>query len=303
MTISLHLLDRKLVNTIWADSFQKNLLNKLINLSMEEDLGLSQSDDLTTAALVDANLQVEAKIYCKEDDVLIAGLALIEEVFKRLDPLVNTNFLVADGDRIVSSPKVIASVSGTACAILGAERIVLNLLQRLSGIATLTQKFVERAKPYGIDILDTRKTTPGLRVFERYAVVVGGGVNHRFSLSDKILVKDNHIQIAGNVSKAVATIRQSYPQQSIEVECVTLSQVEECLANNVEKIMLDNMTPNMVRKAVTLINGRSYIEVSGGINLANIDDYLLPGVNGISIGALTHSAKNVDLSLEVEKYL
>src|SRR5262249_48946488 len=187
--------------------------------------------------------------------------------------------LVEDGAYIKDAPQPVAQVTGKAFAVLAAERTALNILQRMSGITTLTRQFVERAKPHGIAILDTRKTTPGLRIFERYAVRLAGGVNHRFGLNEKILLKDNHIQVAGGVTKAIQAVKKAHPDLAIEVECTDLGQVEESLNENVDTIMLDNMAPGMVQKAVALINGRSHVEVSGGITLDNIEAYLLPGVN------------------------
>ena len=302
MTISLYTSSRTSVKSSSEDPFKENLLVKSIELAMLEDLGAG-TVDLTTKAIVDAGQKVEAVVYCKQANVCVAGLAVIGKVFNYIDQNLSIEALVLDGAFIAQTLKAVARISGNAAAILGAERTALNLLQRMSGIATLTKTFIARAKPFGIDILDTRKTTPGLRVFEKYAVLIAGGVNHRFGLYDQVLVKDNHIQIAKSVSNAVKACQQAYPNLEIEVECTTLDQVKECLANKVPKIMLDNMTPDMVREAVTLIGTSARIEVSGGISLANLDDYLLTGINAISIGALTHSAKNVDFSLEVEKYL
>jgi nicotinate-nucleotide pyrophosphorylase (carboxylating) len=303
MTLSLHTSDRKAVSHLLADPFKRELLRKSIALAFEEDLGSSGRADLTTAAIADANLKVKAAIYCKQADVRIAGLELVLEVFRYLETTAEFRPLVIDGAYLDSAPKPIANLSAKASTVLGAERIALNLLQRMSGIATLTSRFVELANPHGIAILDTRKTTPGLRVFERCAVALGGGINHRFALNDGILVKDNHIQIAGSVKAAIGAVRKAHPQRKIEVECTSLKQVEECLEGGAEKIMLDNMTPQMVQEAINMVKGSAYLEVSGGINLSNIKDYLLAGIDAISIGALTHSAESVDLSLEVEGYL
>jgi nicotinate-nucleotide pyrophosphorylase (carboxylating) len=303
MTISIHTSDRNLVKARQANPLHKDLLKRAIELALAEDLGFASPLDLTSEATVGKELAVEAVIYLKEPNVCVAGLSLIGDVFRHLDKSVLVTALVEDGTYIKDAPQPLAKVSGKALAVLGAERTALNLLQRMSGITTLTHRFVERAKPHGIAILDTRKTTPGLRVFERYAVMLAGGVNHRFGLNDKILLKDNHIQITGGVTAAIQAVKKAHPGLAIEIECTDLDQVEEGLGENVDTIMLDNMAPDMVRKAVALIKGRSRVEVSGGITLENIDTYLLPGVNAISIGALTHSVKSVDLSLEVERYL
>lgn len=303
MTISIHTSDRNLVKTGQASPLERELLKRAIELALAEDLGFGARLDLTSDATVSKALTVEAAIYLKQPMVCVGGLSLIGEVFRHLDPGVQVTALVADGAYIKDAPRPVAQVTGKAFAILAGERTALNLLQRLSGITTLTRQFVERAKSHGIAILDTRKTTPGLRVVERYAVRLGGGVNHRFGLNDKILLKDNHIQVAGGVTKAIQAVKKAHPGLVIEVECTELGHVEESLNENVDTIMLDNMAPDMVRSAIALIKGRSHVEVSGGITLDNIDGYLLPGVDAISIGALTHSVKSVDLSLEVERYL
>lgn len=302
MTISTHILDRNLVNGFWTSPFGQELLVKSVELALMEDLGPNRNTDLTTAPIAAANAQsLYAVIYCKQPNVHIAGLALLGHIFNYLDPSVKTKLLVSDGAAVQQAPQAIATIQGKAAAVLAGERTVLNLLQRMSGIATLTSQYVERAKSHNIRILDTRKTSPGLRLFEKYAVALGGGTNHRFGLYDQLLVKDNHIRLAGSIAAVCQALKKAHPDLAIEVECTTLSEVEECLLLGIKKIMLDNMPPYMVGEAVTLINGASEIEVSGGINLANIDDYLLPGIDAISIGALTHSASNVDLSLEVER--
>lgn len=303
MTISIHLSDRNLVNATVADLGQKQLAQKAIELAIQEDFGLDAPVDLTTQATVGANLKVRALLYCKQSDVYISGLSLIEEICRHLDDSAEVKLLLPDGAHVQMTPEIVAEIVGKGPAILGIERTLLNLLQRMSGITTMTRRFVERAEPHGVAIMDTRKTTPGLRVFERLAVRLGGGVNHRFGLHDKILLKDNHLSTAGGVAPAVKAIRKAHPNLEVEVECSELSQVDEALKEGVEKIMLDNMTPQMVQESVAMIDGRCFVEVSGGIDLSNLDNYLLPGVDAISVGALTHSVKSVDLSLEVEGYL
>lgn len=303
MTISIHKSDRNSVNGKQVNAVEQELLQRALELALAEDLGCGARHDLTSEATVRKELKVKATIYLKQPSVCVGGLSLIQDVFRQLDPNAEVTYLVEDGSYIKDAPVPVAEVTGKAIAVLAGERTALNLLQRISGITTLTRQFVERAKPHGIAILDTRKTTPGMRVFERYAVRLAGGVNHRFGLNDKILLKDNHIQVAGGVTAAIKAVKVTHPDLAIEVECTELSQIEECLKENVETIMLDNMAPDMVREAIALIKGRSQIEVSGGITLDNIDVYLLPGVDAISVGALTHSVKSVDLSLEVERYL
>lgn len=308
MTFAIHSLERKSVKSESPNFSSAELVKKAVELAFNEDLGSNQGVDLTTQAIVDPTVKVTASIYCKEPGVHVAGLTLLPDVIGYLEPAClepsyKITALVSDGSYISTAPTKVATVQAKTSTVLGAERIALNLLQRLSGITTLTSAFVAQAQPYGIAILDTRKTTPGLRVLEKYAVKLGGGVNHRFGLYDAILIKDNHIAIAGGVTKAIQAVRAKYPKLPIEVECTSLAQVEESLREHVETIMLDNMTPAMVTQATAIIQGKSRVEISGGINLTNISSYLLPGVNAISVGALTHSPKSVDLSLEIEGYL
>jgi nicotinate-nucleotide pyrophosphorylase (carboxylating) len=302
MTVAMDISGRKEVQSMLLDPARRALLARCIELAVQEDLGASGREDLTTNAVVSPHLKAEAIIYCKQAPVLVAGLWVIKEVFGYLDDSLKVNCLVEEGVAIDRIPQAVASISGRAASILSGERIALNLLQRISGIATLTRQFVERANPVGIKILDTRKTAPGLRLFEKYGVLAGGGVNHRFGLESGLIVKDNHIEIAGGISEAIGAVSKAHPELPIEVECASLAQVEECLNHKVATIMLDNMTPSMVRSAVALIKGRCQIEVSGSINLANLDDYLIAGVDAISVGALTHSAKSIDLSLEVRRF-
>jgi nicotinate-nucleotide pyrophosphorylase (carboxylating) len=300
MTFSIEQVDRNSVVSFQeTDDFNK-LFESGLALAIKEDLLGKFGCDLTTEACVPQGLRAFASIQCKEANVVIAGLHIVDYIFKSVDATAVVTRLVPDGGIVTQVPKVVATIECQARAMLTAERTVLNILQRMCGVATLTKKFVDIARPKTIKILDTRKTTPSLRVLERYAVKVGGGSNHRFGLADKILIKDNHIQIAGNVRNAIQAVRRHCPSEPIEVECATIQQVGDSLSEGVHTIMLDNMPPAMVLQAVALIDGKAFVEVSGGINLENLSDYLLPGVDGISIGALTHSARNIDLSLEVE---
>ena len=276
-----------------------DLLSQAIDLALLEDLG-QPAVDLTSEALIDSKVNTRAGLYCLTDNAVIAGMPVVEQVFCRFDQKILVNPLVTEGEKIVGVPTLIARIEGTAKAVLAGERVALNLLQRMCAVATATSQFVDKAKAFNIAILDTRKTTPGLRVFEKYAVLVGGGENHRFGLNDAILVKDNHIRIAGGIAKAVALLRIKYPQRALEVECTSLAEVQESIDLAVEKIMLDNMSPALVTEAVNLIKGRCFIEVSGGININTIEGYLQPGVNAISVGAITHSAVGIDISLEFE---
>ncbi len=282
-----------------TEEFRRKLIDDAIELAIREDLG-DERLDVTTASLVTDDRQVSGSVYCKQESVVIAGLRVFALVLNKFDPQIAVKQRVAEGQFIESSPTVICTFAGPASNVLKGERIALNLLQRMSAIATVTRQFVELAKPHGIEIRDTRKTTPGLRAFEREAVALAGGQNHRFGLFDAILIKDNHIQFAGDITTALQRARKAHPELPIEVEATTLSQVEAVLKLGVQTILLDNMSPQTIREAVALIKGASFIEVSGGVNFKNIKSYLIEGVNAISVGALTHSAPNIDISLEVE---
>ncbi len=292
-------LKQPLIEFFNGNDFKQALCKKAIDLAFFEDLG-EAALDLTTEPLLGTNPQTKGTIYCKSSGAIIAGIPIIALVFLKLDPQAKVISLVAEGEKIKSAPVAIAQVSAQIGAILTGERIALNLLQRMCAVATKTSQFVEKAQKSGISLLDTRKTTPGLRLFEKYAVLVGGGENHRFGLNDVILIKDNHIQMAGGITKAVTLLRSQYPNKPLAVECTNLEEVKESLNLQVNRILLDNMSADLVQSAVKLINGQCFIEVSGGINLDSIDSYLQPGVNAISVGALTHSASSIDLSLEVE---
>lgn len=255
--------------------------------------------DLTSEAIFNAHQMGKARFIAKES-FIGAGLQMVAgEVFHLCNPAVRCSG-VEDGTEIKPND-VIFTADGPVLDLLLAERVALNLVQRMSGIATLTRRFVDRVTPLPVKIVDTRKTTPGLRMLEKYAVRVGGGFNHRFTLSDGILIKDNHIAACGSIEKAVGRVRKQAPHTlKIEVEAETMEQVEECLAAGVDIIMLDNMSPELMRLAVRLVNGKALLEASGGINLENIRTAAETGVNLISIGALTHSAPACDISMELE---
>jgi nicotinate-nucleotide pyrophosphorylase (carboxylating) len=269
----------------------------VIKASLAEDL--SDGGDITSLAVVPAEATATAQVVVKQTGV-IAGLDIMARVFELVDAGIEFTKLAADGDLVKEIPFLCAQIKGPARAILSAERTALNLMQRLSGIATVTNRFTQLARQQGISILDTRKTTPTLRALEKYAVLVGGGTNHRFGLYDAILIKDNHIAIAGGITKAIVACQKQYKDAPIEIEVTNLEQLKEALAIGVEKVMLDNMNPEMIAQAVDIVDGRSFIEVSGGINEQNIEQYLIPGVDAISIGALTHSVRSLDISLEIE---
>ncbi len=272
-------------------------LQKLIEHCLNEDIG---TGDLTTNSIVPADTASTGFIVTREGGV-VAGLPLAEMVFRCIDPSVKFHALVQDGEKVELN-RVLAKVTGSARAILTGERLVLNFLQRLSGIATATARLVELVKGEKAHIVDTRKTTPGLRVLEKYAVRVGGGHNHRFGLYDAVLIKDNHIKMAGGIKSAVETARRSCPHTvKIEVEVEDLAGVEEALAARADIIMLDNMDQATMRKAVALVSGRALVEASGGISAGNIRAVAETGVDLISVGALTHSIKSLDISLDIKE--
>lgn len=267
--------------------------------ALEEDIG---EGDVTTLALVPAAEEAEAELVAKEDCVA-AGLPVAEAVFAHLDARVKFDARVEDGEE-VRAGGLLAVVSGPAAPILMGERTALNFLQRLSGIATLTKRFVDAVKDTGATILDTRKTTPGLRHLEKYAVAAGGGVNHRMGLFDRILIKDNHLRIqerfsADAIARSVALAREKHPGVPVEVEAENLDAVGAAVNAGADCILIDNMTPGELREAVELIAGRAASEASGGITLDNVREVALTGVQFISIGALTHSAGAVDVSLKI----
>ena len=267
---------------------------ELAGRALTEDLG---TGDLTSEALFGADDRCRAVILLKEEGVL-CGLPVARAAFRKLDEAIELERLVGEGELVAEAPQEVVRLKGRTRAILGAERVALNLVGRLSGIATLTRRFVEEVEGSGVAILDTRKTTPGLRILEKYAVQIGGGVNHRLGLFDAVLVKDNHLRLAGGVEEAVRRLRTSV-SLPLEVEADTLEQVEQALALGVERILLDNMSPSEVTAAVELVAARAQLEVSGGVTLDNVRAYAETGVNAISIGALTHSARSLDVSLEV----
>ncbi|MCH7927110.1 MAG: carboxylating nicotinate-nucleotide diphosphorylase [Candidatus Dadabacteria bacterium] len=269
-------------------------VEKIVTLSLKEDIG---KGDITTNLIVNDKLKCLAIIKSKDTGVL-AGNPIAELVFKRLDSRIKYIQRKKDGDTI-NPNDIIAEVRGSVRTVLTGERLSLNFLQRLSGIATLSQKFVNKTKGFDVKIIDTRKTTPGLRILEKYAVTVGGCYNHRFGLFDGILIKDNHIQIAGNIEKAVLKVRAKHKNKEIEVETSNINQVREALKSGADIIMLDNMTPDKIKKAVKIIDSKAMTEASGGINLDNIGEYAKTGVDYISVGALTHSAKSLDIGLYV----
>jgi nicotinate-nucleotide pyrophosphorylase (carboxylating) len=261
--------------------------------ALAEDVG---EGDVTTEATVDADARGTAQLLVKEPGV-VCGLEVAAAVFATLDRDVHFEPLVEEGSRI-DGATAIAVVTGPLRAILTGERVALNFVARLSGIATLTRFYVDAVEGTGAAILDTRKTTPGLRLLEKVAVETGGGRNHRLGLFDAVLIKDNHLRAAGSVAVAVERARAA-TDLPIEVECDTLAQVAEALEAGVDALLLDNMQPAELREAVALARGRARLEASGGITLDNVRAVAETGVDEISIGALTHSARSLDVSLEV----
>lgn len=264
-----------------------------IRLALQEDI---TGEDVTTAAIIRENTRSRVQLICKEDGIL-AGLPVFKRTFELLGETEFETFF-NEGDHIKKGD-LIATVTGDARILLSGERVALNYLQRMSGIATLTQSLVSELKGSHTKLLDTRKTTPGMRVFEKYAVKVGGGYNHRFNLSDGILIKDNHIGAAGGVKEAIRLAKEYAPfVRKIEVEVENLEMLEEALEAGADIIMLDNMSNEMMKEAVRLVNGRAETECSGNVTKARLKEIAEIGVDYVSCGALTHSAPILDFSLK-----
>jgi nicotinate-nucleotide pyrophosphorylase (carboxylating) len=270
-------------------------IDAIVALAVAEDFG---AGDVTGEAIIPPDERCSAVVLAKQQGV-VAGVGLVERVYRAIDAEVEVNPLVADGTAVHIPPRELASVEGPARAVLAGERIALNLLGRLSGVATATRAYVDAVAGTGVGILDTRKTMPGLRALEKYAVACGGGVNHRMGLYDAFLIKDNHLRIAGGVLPAIALARAAHPELPITVEVEDLDQLRDALAGGAERIMLDNMPPGTMREAVAIVAGRAEVEASGGVTLATVREIALTGVEVISVGALTHSANWFDVSLEV----
>lgn len=270
-------------------------IENLISSALEEDIG---AGDLTTLSTVPPEAQGKGLFRAKRD-CIVAGLFLLQKIFSFLDERVRVHCLCQDGDRIAKG-SVVAEAEGAVRALLMGERTALNFLQRLSGTATLTRRYVDAVKGFPCKIIDTRKTTPGLRTLEKYAVRMGGGTNHRLGLYDAALVKDNHIVAAGSIDQAVKNIRRHAPFMArVEVECADLKQVQAALDAGADVIMLDNMGTKEMAEAVRLINKRAWVEASGGITLERLREVAEAGVDFISVGALTHSAPAVDFNMKI----
>ncbi|MBU4376198.1 MAG: carboxylating nicotinate-nucleotide diphosphorylase [Candidatus Omnitrophica bacterium] len=290
---------------------EKDKIIDIIKNALKEDIGRM---DITTTFLIPSNLKVKADIVSKSSGVL-AGLPLIEMAYGFLDTELRIRFNAKDGD-LIEPGKAVCYLEGPAASILKGERVVLNLLGRSSGVATITKKFVDRVKKYNADIMDTRKTTPNMRHIDRYAVVVGGGKNHRFGLFDQVLIKDNHLaalkELRPNakatliIKDAIETAKKRVQKNvKVEIEVRNIAEFEEALSAGADIIMLDNMPPEGIKEAVKIRNAGGVrarqvkIEASGGITLDNVEEYAKTGVDRISIGALTHSASSLDFSLDV----
>ena len=270
-------------------------IDRVVDAALAEDVG---SGDATTLALVPSDARCRAELLLKEPGV-VCGIPVAAAVFQALDSSVTVEATLEDGAAVADVPTVVAVIDGPARAVLSGERVALNLVGRLCGIASLTRRFAELTEGTLARILDTRKTTPGLRALEKYAVRCGGGTNHRAGLYDGILIKDNHIRVAGGIAKALSALNGHGAGLPVEIEADTIDQVREAVAAGAPRILLDNMRPDQVREAVVEVAGRAELEASGGMSLATVRAYAETGVDFISVGALTHSARSLNVSLEV----
>jgi len=277
------------------------LMQDIINLALMEDC---VQDDITTNSLLNYDNKVIAKVTAKEEGI-ISGIEPFITTMKTVDSEISIKVLKGDGDR-VKQGDLVMEIQGLESSILKSERTALNFIQRLSGIATFTNKFVEHLKPFHTTLLDTRKTTPGMRYLEKDAVKHGGGSNHRLNLEDMAMIKDNHIEMAGSITTAVKAVRKNFPEKKIEVEVKNHTELVEVLELEVDMIMLDNFSLNMLKEAVQTLkdwqkSSRPKLEISGNVSLDNIQEKAAVGVDFISVGALTHSFKSLDLSLNISR--
>lgn len=271
-------------------------IKSVIDYALKEDIG---NGDITTNSLIPLDLQAKATMVAKSTGV-IAGLAIAEYVFRTLSTDIIWEAFVNDGDKVSKGDQIL-EISGSYRALLTGERVALNFLQRMSGIATMTANYIDAIKDYKTKILDTRKTVPGLRLLDKYAVMMGGGTNHRIGLYDMVLIKDNHIKIAGGITRAVAQIKKNLPEGfKIEVETTTVEEVLEALATGVDIIMLDNMSNRTMAECVKIIGGQAKVEASGNMTIDRLKEVAATGVDFISIGALTHSVAAFDISMNIE---
>ncbi|MBR2865605.1 MAG: carboxylating nicotinate-nucleotide diphosphorylase [Elusimicrobiaceae bacterium] len=275
------------------------MIEKIVKLALEEDLGLG---DITSDNIFTAQDRARAEIVAKED-LVFCGLEIARQTFWLVDEKLEFIPLKKEGEWVKKGEKVLA-LQGATLSILKAERTALNFMQRMSGIATASREYADIAKPYGVMIVDTRKSQPGMRKLDKYAVRCGGARNHRMSLADSVMIKDNHIAAAGSITAAVQRIKNAIGHTpKIEVEVTNTEEINEALAAGADIIMLDNMTPAQAAEAVKLIGGRALVEISGGINKANLADYCQAKPDVISSGALTHSVPSKDLSLKIIEFI
>lgn len=280
-----------------TDPLAPEHLDPLILAALAEDVG---DGDLTSDAILPPEMTCRGKIVCKQDGV-IAGLPVAERVFKLVDERLQFDAKTKDGEK-VQEDQIVARLFGPARAMLRAERVALNYLQHLSGIASITAKYVKAVDGTKTEILDTRKTTPGMRMLEKYATRMGGATNHRMGLYDAVLVKDTHLALANGVSAALRAVRKAHPEALINVEVSNLQELEQALNDKAPRVLLDNFAPGQVREAMQIIRGRAQVEISGGVLLTNARAYALAGADFISVGALTHSATALDYSMKVTRY-
>ena len=280
-----------------TEALAPDILDQLIADALAEDVG---AGDLTSEAILAPEMTCRGKIVCKQDGV-IAGLPVAERAFKLVDDRLQFDAKTQDGQK-VQEDQIVARLFGPARAMLRAERVALNFLQHLSGIATITAKYVKAVEGTKTQILDTRKTTPGLRALEKYATRTGGATNHRMGLYDEVLIKDTHLALAGGVGPALRAVRKAHPEAPINVEVSNIQELEQALNDKAPRILLDNFAPGQVREAMQLIRGRARVEISGGVLLTNARAYALAGADYISVGALTHSATALDFSMKVTRY-
>jgi nicotinate-nucleotide pyrophosphorylase (carboxylating) len=284
-----------------APSIDWGRADHLIDLALSEDLDMI--GDVTTLSVVPEDAEISAVLYCKEDNMVLAGLPIAERVFKVVEPLLEFTPLCKEGD-ICNKGDVLAKITGPARGILTAERTALNFLQRLCGVATASHKYAVELEGTNTVILDTRKTTPGYRNLEKYAVAIGGASNHRIGLYDRVMIKDNHRELAalegpGGITRSVERARKAYPDLEIEVEADSLDEVKEAADAGAEYILLDNMSNEMMAEAVKIVAGRSKLEASGNITIERLKGIAATGVDFASSGALTHSVKSCDISLDI----
>jgi nicotinate-nucleotide pyrophosphorylase (carboxylating) len=280
-----------------TDALAPDTLDSLIEAALAEDVG---AGDVTTDAVIPSDMTCRGKIVCKEDGV-IAGLSVAARVFTLIDDRIGFDAKTKDGEK-VQEDQIVARISGPAGGMLKAERVALNFLQHLSGVATMTAKYVKAVDGTKTKILDTRKTTPGLRGLEKYATRIGGAVNHRMGLYDAVLIKDTHLALVGGITPALRAVRKAYPDTDINVEVSNIQELEQALSDKAPRILLDNFAPGQVREAMQLIRGRAMVEISGGVLVSNARAYALAGADYISVGALTHSATALDFSMKVTRY-